>query len=81
MHNQDPVFSNVLKIGVTHKCLHYSSLEGVGDGVGCIFFKETHRKHLWNPQQASRDTVCKQLINLPFDFMMEAKNSPKWFSN
>lgn len=85
MHYQDPVFSHVLKIGVTHKCLHYSLLGGVGDRVRHVgfvfFFKETHRKHLWNPRCASRDRVCKTVINLPFDFMKEAKNSPKWFSN
>ena len=40
MHYQDPVFSHVLKIGVTHKCLHYSLLGGVGDRVrrGFVFF-------------------------------------------
>ena len=80
MHYQDPVFSHVLKIGVTHKCLHYSLLGGVGDRVrrGFVFFfffKETHRKLLWNPRCASRDTVCKTVINLPFDFMEEAKNT------
>ena len=39
MHNRNPVFPNVLTVGVTHKCLHYSLLEGVGDGVGRVFLR------------------------------------------
>lgn len=38
MHYQDPVFSHVLKIGVTHKYLHYSLLGGVGDRVRHVVF-------------------------------------------